>query len=644
MGNSLGVRRRMRLGASLAIYFLFCASAVAVTQNVEVVVDHGPSISVTPTTAHVGDKLTITVANTPNNINKDWVEQQVLIGPTEPAAGVSATPFNLPDTNYVPAGRHDWTFSVPVPNVRSDSPIRYRFVLQQDDHWTNTAATAVVTVAAALPHAAPTARIRPFAAPFRPAQTLSVCPSGCNYATLKDAAAAVRSADNTLITVAAGDHYDDCVVIDGPAHLWIRGIGGNFAHFAERAKDCGKGVIDWERGTQLVVDNLEISDIGAQWYHQAAAIYVAWGHEIWLRNNYIHDGSQGFISGRRDIVGVFEHNHFARLGHDGNHNVYFDGSDLTFKDNVSEQTQWGHELKTRSKATVACNIFIEGYDPVYRGSRDLDLSEGRPAEIHHNVIAKGPYADNSYVFSWAADREYTPYSEIPWWLNIHDNVLINDMKSNPLQYGYIGVWAVYPDDRRTDLIDLARYKSTDNAFVGQGSSGVEMYDYGDLNPWIRNPNAPITRASKGMGGATMAVTGGATGMIAFTGRGTDLRTLDITAGNLLRFSAGLAAADAGTLEADGSPTGRAWRVTAVTPTTLTVVSDDGSTLHSAGSGIANYSFVVAGSHVTVPHINQSGDTKYANRGAAGLGATEFPDPHTRWPAVCTEPVGNVAVP
>ena len=604
--------------------------------------DHGPSISATPTVAHVGDKLTVSVANTPNTKNKDWVAQQVVIGPTEPSA---STIFGLNDiTNYVPAGQHDWTFTVPVPNVRSDWPIRYRFVLQQDDTYTNTAATAVVTVAPSLPHTAPTAKAPDFTAPFTPAQTLKVCASGCNYTTVRDAVVAAKNVDNTLITVAPGDYYDDCVVVDGPAHLWIKGIGGRFPHLAERTKDCGFGIINWSNGTRLVIDNLEISDIGAQWHHQAAGVRIEWGHEIWLRNNYIHDGSQGFISGRQDIVGIFEHNHFARLGHNGNHNVYFEGADLRFRNNLSEQTHWGHELKTRSKANIACNTFIEGYDPVYRGSRDIDLSEGRPAQVHHNVIAKGPYATGSpYVFSWAADREYRPYSEIPWWLNIHDNLLINDMTKDRLLYGYIGVWAVYPDDRRTGLIDLMRYKSTDNIFVGQGSAGSEMYEYGDINPWMRNPNAPVTHASKEMGGATMAVTGGATGTISFNGRGTDLERLGIRPGNLLVFSAGLAEADTGALAADGSTSGRAWHVTAVTPTTLTVVSDDGNQLHSAGPGIANYSFAVSGSHVTVPRINQSGDMSYASRGAAGLGENEIPDPHMRWPAICTEPVGNVAI-
>jgi hypothetical protein len=523
--------------------------------------------------------------------------------------------------------------------------MRYKFVLHQDDHWTYTAATPVVTVVPTLPNTAPTVKAPAFAAPFTPTHTLTVCAAGCNFTTLKAAAAAARTADNALITVAAGNYYDDCVLIDGPAHLWIKGVGGKFPHFAERIKDCGKGIIDWSAGTRLVIDNIEFSDIGSQWYHQAAGVYVERGHEIWLRNNYIHDGSQGFISGRPDIVGVFEHNHFARLGHDGNHNVYFDGADLTFRNNLSEQTQWGHELKTRSKATVYCNMFIEGYDTVYRGSRDLDLAEGRPAEVHHNMFAKGAYATgNPYVFSWAADREYPPYSEIPWWLNIHDNVLINDMTKNRLLYGYIGYWAVYPDDRRTDLIDLTRYKSTDNAFVGQGSSGAEMYEYGDANSWMRNPNAPITSASKGMGGATMAVTGGATGTITFAGRGTDLTALGIRAGNLLRFSAGLDPADAGTLDANGSADGLAWHVTKVTPTTLTLVNDDGRQLRSVGPRIANYSFVVSGSYVTVPHIKQSGDVIYATREAAGLSPNEFPDPHVRWPATCTEPVGNVAIP
>ena len=56
---------------------------------------HGPSISVTPTVAHVGDTLTVSVVNTPNTKNKDWVQLQAIIGPTE--AGASYTPFGLPD-------------------------------------------------------------------------------------------------------------------------------------------------------------------------------------------------------------------------------------------------------------------------------------------------------------------------------------------------------------------------------------------------------------------------------------------------------------------------------------------------------------------------------------------------------------------
>jgi hypothetical protein len=98
------------------------------------------------------------------------------------------------------------------------------------------------------------------------------------------------------------------------------------------------------------------------------------------------------------------------------------------------------------------------------------------------------------------------------------------------------------------------------------------------------------------------------------------------------------------LDANGSADGLAWHVTKVTPTTLTLVNDDGRQLRSVGPGIANYSFVVSGSYVTVPHIKQSGDVIYAAREAAGLSPSEFPDPHMRWPATCTEPVGNVAIP
>ena len=126
-----------------------------------------------------------------------------------------------------------------------------------------------------------------------------MCPVGCQYNELSQAIIGLsnsnhgNTADNMVITMQSAA-YEDCIQFGNaspftaptndriwhlPQHLWIKGIGGGFAHIETMdnpAFSCnGKGtIVFWGAANDIVtIDNLEISD----WVNRAppGAVYAA---------------------------------------------------------------------------------------------------------------------------------------------------------------------------------------------------------------------------------------------------------------------------------------------------------------------------------------------------------------------------------
>jgi hypothetical protein len=511
---------RVCLAAAICCGVALSAAAVTVTKNVDIVVTPStgvPTITVSPTIAHGGDTVTITVTNAPNTQGTDFVDLFLQYTPNPSFYGGR---IEQPNFRYVGKNQHNATFSWTVPTAPSDSDLHYVWLLLANDRFDELARTSWLTVPATIKKTPPTATAPSWPAPFTPAHTLSVCPSGCDYTLPHLAVDAAYNArwDNVLVNIRAGT-YNDCTAQYGPPHLWLRGVGGDFAHFDSQAGDCaGKGIIVARgfAGHSLTVENIEVSHVTDTLSPQEAAIYVE-GEDnksvLWVRNSYIHDGNQGIISGKPGLTTIVENSHFARLGSGLTHNLYIDGDNFTFRNNISEQTGGGHELKTRAKvSTVYCNRFFEAYDEVFRGAKDVNFAEGRQAYLHDNLIAKGSHSPGDYLVGWADDREYP--SDPTNFIVMKNNILLDDAATTTKYLvGFGTAWTLN--------LSSSLWQSSNNIFVSAPERVLFYYNRTDYhgNP-ISGPTIPQSgdtqydsRAAAGFGSTQFPTLPNCTGPI-----------------------------------------------------------------------------------------------------------------------------------
>jgi hypothetical protein len=487
----------------------------------------------------------------------------------------------------------------------------------------------------------PTATSTGFTVPFRPQHTVTVCQSGCTYSSLHTAVILVP--DYTLIKIKAirKGFYRDCISIEGPntggpgggaggpniTHIWIKGVSddGDLVHLqaappytgyycAEPGSTGGHGVlVIGADPLDVTIENLEISDCdgesneGCVYLHGAAR-----GTTVRLRNVYLHDG-EDLVSFAGDNPGthiIIENSRFVRGGHNyggSQHNLYIGGCDptkgppctLDFRNNISEQTVAGHELKTReTTSTVTCNLFKEAYNPLHPGSADIDFSEGRISILNNNVVAIGPAADpnNNDLVRYGLDQEY-PSPQNRYFI-MQGNLFIND---GPPNVGYIE-YGPRP------------YQAALSATVGQVPPGNST-----SNIWV--------------------------GPVGYAGSGPIYLPIPTYAQTPLRKNATSYHLQ-DVVRVPDNPK----YIFAITADGTTALAEPGGYAcpgacpapHGGASGSGTQ--IKDGSVTLVPilpgePLPSAGESVYATRASAGLGASEF----TRSKA-CTAPLGNVAVP
>jgi hypothetical protein len=444
-----------------------------------------------------GSTIHVTVRNTPNTLGSDYVQIQNPRGIYS-----NGNVLGLDYQEVGTTGTHNATLSLTVPNPPTDNYQFLSVILVPNDQGGSkaTAITPIIMTAPSLPTALPTAT-NTLTPPFIPNQTITVCPSGCQYTELSLALIGLSNAniggitDNVLITMQAGTYYD-CTQFGNaspftaptsdrfwhlPQHLWIKGIGGNFAHFeGVSALLCnGKGTIVWWGGATDVItlDNLEISDWATN--GPTAAFYLASGNAT-MRNDYLHDGEDCILSGNSPplVDFVVQNLHIARCGGpDGpQHNAYFgdNANSVTWSNTLSEQVLVGHGIKSRSfSTTLTCNQFRGAQDAYYVDSEEIDCPEGRICTINNNTLVKGPGSHQQNQIGWMMDYESGPQPGHTWSLNLNNNTIIYD--GVDFHWGvFIGPTSPSPGPSlMTSLPDTW----TNNVFVGGPPPAAPMTPY-----------------------------------------------------------------------------------------------------------------------------------------------------------------------
>jgi hypothetical protein len=444
-----------------------------------------------------GSTIHINVRNSPNTMGTDYVQ---LANPRGIYSNGNVLGVDYQEIGTT--GTHNATLSLTVPAAPTDNHqfLSVFLALNNQGQSKAVATTPIIMTAPSLPTVVPTAT-NTLAPPFTPNQTLTVCLSGCQYQTLSTALIGLSNGnisgitDNVLITMQAGAYYD-CIQFGNfspftaptsdrlwhlPQHLWIKGVGGYFAHFeGVSALLCnGKGTIVFWGGPSevLYLDNLEVSDWATN--GPTAGFYLASGNAT-MRNDYLHDGEDCILSGNSPPVVDFvvQNLHLARCGGpDGpQHNAYFgdNANSLNWSYTLSEQVLLGHGAKSRAFVNhFTCNQFRGSQDRYYVDSEEIDCSEGRECHIDNNTLVKGPGSAQQNQIGWMMDYESGPQPGHTWSLNLNNNIIIYD--GTDFHWGvYIGPTSPSPGP---SLMTSPPNTWTNNTFVGGPPPAAPMTPY-----------------------------------------------------------------------------------------------------------------------------------------------------------------------
>jgi hypothetical protein len=358
---------------------------------VDIVVTHGaascangPQIVTDKSTYAPGSP--ITVATTCGSGNpKDWVASVSVVSGHLAGGGYFGR-----YAKYLGSTTPNATVALIAPNAVLDRDLQYEITWYANDGWNVITKSPPFTVPKTINPPAPTATLPTALAadPFVPQHVITVCASGCNYASLGAATDAAYDAnwDNVQIKISSDEYVYPARPVSSryPAHLWIKGIGTTYPHLTGATSTSGSliGNSVWRNtGTaSLTIDNLEVGPWNYWVMKQTDG--TTWT----LRNVYVRDGSQGLITGNSTNFTLNIYNSvFARSG-SGNgpeHDVYIGGgagnNTVNVLNSVFEQPITGHAFKERAKFfNASCSMFLVNEDDVYLGSETIDMDSGQP--------------------------------------------------------------------------------------------------------------------------------------------------------------------------------------------------------------------------------------------------------------------------
>ena len=382
-------------------------------------------------------------------------------------SGLSFRAANTPSAayiNYIPltGGAAAGTFPLTVPNIASDRPTQWEIGLDNNVSYVATSpilttpATFTPTLANALPASVA-------ADPFTPAHTITVCPSGCNFAHPQDAIDSTINSgfDNVLITIQVAEYHFDRDNITGssqnslnisgynnamPPHLWIKGIIGNSGtHGTVSPVISGYNYIGTGPTMSLVgPTEVTVDNMGFWGNARLTTIGI---FKATFRNIYIHDCHMGLEGVDHITTNIYVYNsHFARCG-GGNgpeHNIYIgEGNDVgvfVLKNSISEQAELGHDVKSRAMSTtLTCNKLLMNQDAVYTGSQLLNCPEGRICNVNGTLFAHGgPGSQRSLeVIRYGEDGSGAPPPNNI--LSLQNNVFVSDTSG---LFNFIGLISI----------------------------------------------------------------------------------------------------------------------------------------------------------------------------------------------------------
>ncbi|HEY1982463.1 MAG TPA: hypothetical protein VGH13_20495 [Xanthobacteraceae bacterium] len=401
---------------------LFAGAAAAKTSttlDVPIVVTHGTGLPCTgkqvitdASTYAVGAPITVTTCGGAGN-PLDWV---TISGEAYGLGGGYLGKY----AKYLGVNTSGATVTLLYPQANFDRDLVSHIDWFSNDTYSWIASSAPFIIQKSINPAAPLATlpVSEAADPFVPDHVITVCSTGCTYTSLGDATQSAYEAgwDNVQIKISSGEYQYPALTLGGsyPPNLWIKGIGTTMPHIWGTTTTSGSiiGSTNGYASGSLTVDNLDLGPWNG-WIMNTKD-----GRTVTLRNDYIRDGAQGYITGNTvDFTANFYNVVFARNG-GGNgpeHNVYIgegnNGNVVNVKNSVFEQPITGHAFKERAKFfNASCSMFIVNEDDVFMGSETIDMDSGQPNLTNNlSVNSGGSGATNSNQNSWDSMRFAVDY-------------------------------------------------------------------------------------------------------------------------------------------------------------------------------------------------------------------------------------------
>ena len=248
--------------------------------------------------------------------------------------------------------------------------------------------------------------------------------AGKEFATLSAAIAA--SVNGTVIYVDAGTYTNDFATIYNS--IRIIGVGGMVNLVATVAPPNLKGILTVDNN--VTIENVAFSGAAIDDADGGNGAGIRYEGGVMVLENDAFMNNQNGILGAPVIASLtvntisIDHSFFYGNGSGTGytHNVYIgDVSQLTFTNNVSEDANVGHELKSRALVnTITGNVFADG--PSGDASYEIDLPDGGADVVNDNIIEKGPNAQNNNMVHFGG--EGLPYAGSS--LTVENNTFTND--------------------------------------------------------------------------------------------------------------------------------------------------------------------------------------------------------------------------
>jgi hypothetical protein len=240
------------------------------------------------------------------------------------------------------------------------------------------------------------------------------------FTTIASAIAAANNGDT--IQVQAGTYVDDFATIT--KNINLVGVGGMVHIVADQNIPNGKAILVTD--ANVSIDHFEFS--GARVADGNGAGIRQESGNLTITNSYFHNNQDGILATPSANGSLsIDHSEFAFNGFgDGQtHDVYV-GAIATFSltNSYIHDANVGHEVKSRAANTIIANNRILSNSS--SDSYEIDLPNGGVADIHNNVIQKGPNSQNPIMISYGEEGSLYSISS----LSVNNNTFVSQLTAH----------------------------------------------------------------------------------------------------------------------------------------------------------------------------------------------------------------------